>query len=74
MKDDLSIKWIPISVKPTGVERKMLAWVKWPELGWPSRPGPEIVWWKNDLGYFCIKNISCADNLITHWSEINEPE
>ena len=74
MNNTASINWIPISVKPTGIERKMLVWVNWPELNLLRRPGPEIAWWKNDLGYFCIKNVSCADNLITHYSEINEPE
>ena len=70
----IPINWIPISVKPTGIERKMLVWVKWPELGWPSNPGPEIAWWKRGPEWFCLKNIENADHLITQYSEINEPE
>lgn len=74
MNENSPIKWIPISVKPTGIERRMLVWVKWPEVRWPSYPGPAIAWWKNGPKWFYLKGIENADHLITHWSEINQPE
>lgn len=73
MNSHSPICWTPTSVEPTGADRKVLVWVKFPLLGRPSEPGPAIALWKGDLGCFCIKNILGADNLITHWSEINDP-
>lgn len=68
-----SINWQPSSLLPSGWERKVLLWIVWPEMGWPSPPEPKIGWWKHGPQTFAFEEFENANHLVKFWAEINEP-
>lgn len=69
------IKWISANIKPEGTERKMLLFIKdYPCGYWSSIDTCALGWWKHEPGCFAFNDIENANHLVTHYSELNEPD
>lgn len=66
--------WTKAETKPTGLERRVFAWVEFPDAG--ERPteytkaGPKIVWWRQGPECFAFDEFENANHLVKFWMDI----
>lgn len=66
------IGWIDCNSRmPDGWERKVFAWIVWPDgCGWRDQPEAVVAWWKHGPACFAYEDVEHANHLVKYWMEI----
>lgn len=64
--------WIDCKSRmPDGWERKVFAWIVWPDgCGWRDQPEAVVAWWKHGPACFAYEDVEHANHLVKYWMEI----